>query len=730
MSDIQSYISRIVELSDDLYCVAGIDGYFKSLSDNWVQTLGFELDELMSKPYINFIHPEDLEPTIKEASKLSQGQKTVDFVNRYIAKNGVHKYLSWRSRLDPETGHILCTVRDVTRRIDETNLFLQTQRAANIGTWWVDVDNGICHWNPKTYEIHEIDPSVSIKLEDGINFYAPEHRDQIQNAVELGIKNSSSWDVELKIITGTGREKWVRAFGYPVLNDGKLVRLEGTFQDIHSQKIEELELRKTRQRLEMCLEASNLGIWDWNMETNTVFFDDRWGAMIGYDSSEIVHNFSFFQDSLHPQDSAQVYQKIDAYMSGASSAYQVKFRLRHKDGRWIHIFAAGRFSAWNKDGKPIQFTGTHLDITEIERSRELLRQAQQVANLGSWQFDLGTRKFIWSEQMFSLFSVDSSGSSPSFDDHLAQIHAEDRRSWEDAFSEALQSGRDFSIKFRVNLVNVSVERWIEAIGKCVLEDSKVVGISGTYQDVSQRVMLERELEIERANFIQSAKLASLGEMAAGLAHEINNPLAIVSGNLQILAKVRGDQLKFEDKINRSMRATERISKIVLGLRKFSRTSDRSKRSLIDIKSLINEAKDMIEIKAKDHSVKIEIEGQDIKVFCAEIELGQVFINLFSNAVDAVKLLSDRWIKVSVNRVESYAEIRVCDSGHGIKAEVIDKIFNPFFTTKEIGSGTGLGLSISKGIIEDHQGFLSIDQGSLNTCFVVKLPIARDQNHGA
>ena len=254
--------------------------------------------------------------------------------------------------------------------------------------------------------------------------------------------------------------------------------------------------------------------------------------------------------------------------------------------------------------------------------------------------------------------------------------------------------------------------------------SKIKGSNGEDQFLAIRYDITGRKDAE-LKLIQSAKLASLGEMSAGIAHEINNPLAIISGTANALLRVSNDTEKLTAKIDIIRSSCERIVKIVRGLKKFSRTDVLVERKNHSMVAIISEGINMTHYRFVNGGVTLINECQiDETVFCDDVAIEQVFINLLGNSVDALKKLPEKWVKITSSTDENSILIRICDSGYGLPLNIKEKIFEPFFTTKPPGEGTGLGLSISKGIVEDHGGTLTIDENSPNTCFIVKLPLSK------
>lgn len=245
--------------------------------------------------------------------------------------------------------------------------------------------------------------------------------------------------------------------------------------------------------------------------------------------------------------------------------------------------------------------------------------------------------------------------------------------------------------------------------------------------LSQFLKSLKLVEEQRKQVIQSAKLSSLGEMASGIAHEINNPLTIISG-LALTSKRNNPQtdsdLKLNTTIDRIVVTVDRIAKIISGLRSFSRDSFEDPLISTSLKSILNSTLDFCREKLKYNNITLEIAPfEDCKIMAREIQVSQVLLNLLNNSLDALDGQPTKWIKIEVTQKTGFACIRVTDSGAPIQKAVAEKLMQPFFTTKSIGKGTGLGLSISRNIVAAHGGQFYYDQTSKHTSFVIELPLA-------
>jgi len=242
----------------------------------------------------------------------------------------------------------------------------------------------------------------------------------------------------------------------------------------------------------------------------------------------------------------------------------------------------------------------------------------------------------------------------------------------------------------------------------------------------------KELEDLQQTAIQASKMAALGEMAGGIAHEINNPLSIILCKASILIeevktikteppemrqKIIDDALKIQS-------TSVRISKIIKGLKTISRNADEDPMEKVMISQIVNDSLELCSDKFTENSILHEINYGDCAVAVIEgrpAQLSQVLINLLNNSIDALDPLSEKWIKLELSTTANGVKIIVTDSGQGISKMIVDKLMQPFFTTKGAGKGTGLGLSISKGIIEKHQGKFYYNPDSPHTQFVIELP---------
>lgn len=258
-------------------------------------------------------------------------------------------------------------------------------------------------------------------------------------------------------------------------------------------------------------------------------------------------------------------------------------------------------------------------------------------------------------------------------------------------------------------------------------DGQVKGFYAVVEDITDIRNKEMALKNAEAKLLSSAKMASLGEMAGNIAHEINNPLAIIMAKSEwMIDNITNEKIERENlsaDLNSVVKTCDRIAKIVAGLRSFSRNSEQDPTNIVPVSKILEETLSLCKERFKKNGVDLNINcPREITVECRPTQISQILMNLLNNAFDAIIQLENKWINVEVFEVNNELTIKVTDCGNGIDKDTVEKMMNPFFTTKAVEKGTGLGLSISKGIAESNHGKLFYDASSVNTCFVLKLPV--------
>jgi PAS domain S-box-containing protein len=248
---------KLFNLSDDLVCIGGFDGYFKSINPAFSKMLGYDESYLLKTPVLQMVHPADVRRTNEEAVALRRGEISVNFTNRYKAKNGTYKIIEWTTSPDKDQPFFYSIGRDITKHEEQEaelrltkEMLEQTNAVAKVGGWEYNIPEGTLYWSSVTKDIHEVPADFVPDLTAGVNFYKEgEDRELIAKVVDHALATGEGWDVELRIVTAKGNELWIRALGLAEMKHGECVRLYGTFQDIDEQKNEEIKLEKSARMI-------------------------------------------------------------------------------------------------------------------------------------------------------------------------------------------------------------------------------------------------------------------------------------------------------------------------------------------------------------------------------------------------------------------------------------------------------------------------------------------------
>jgi signal transduction histidine kinase len=257
--------------------------------------------------------------------------------------------------------------------------------------------------------------------------------------------------------------------------------------------------------------------------------------------------------------------------------------------------------------------------------------------------------------------------------------------------------------------------------KLLLEKQKLIN------EVQEKYAIKKQLEREKVNAIEKTKLASLGEMASSIAHEINNPLTVITGATWTIKKmIEKEQYQaIIPKVTKIEDTARKIGQIVKSMRTLARNTEGDPLQVISLGRIIEDTLPICTQKLFMKNIRLDKSCLDEKLLveCRLSEVGQILVNLFNNAIDELqKIDTQRWIKLESFVEESILRVKVIDAGLGVDPEVAEKMFEPFYTTKELGQGTGLGLSLSKSLMAGFGGDIYIDSSAKNTTFVLEFPL--------
>jgi PAS domain S-box-containing protein len=358
---------------------------------------------------------------------------------------------------------------------------------------------------------------------------------------------------------------------------------------------------------------------------------------------------------------------------------------------------------------------------ERKASEQLLEDIFHTATIG--MYITGEGKFLLANPQFQKitgYGADELQGTSS----LEIVFAEDRDAVRRYATEMLKGQRPSAYEFRYITRSGEIRWALESVASVLYKRERVM--LGSFMDINEKKKLDSQMLV-------AGKLASIGELAAGIAHEINNPLTIVTGYAQLLLESKDVPEGMTADLQKIYDESQRVVKIIQNLMRFARRNNPGK-DLVDVNEVIGRALELQHYELVKSNITLTTHlASDLPLLMADFnQLQQVFLSIMTNAQQALlEIKGKRKIIITTSAAGDFIRISIADNGPGIAAENITKIFDPFFTTKEVGSGSGLGLSVCHGIVSEHDGKVFVEStAGKGAAFIVELPLPGDNADAA
>ncbi len=463
------------------------------------------------------VHPEDRERYLATYRASLQAMTTFRCEWRIITSSGRTKWLQASSRPERRPngevvwhGIVLETTAQKQAELELANLqaaLLEAQEIAHIGNWSFDLASQAITWSPELFRMFGLDPAAGAPTYDAyLMMIHPDDRPLVVQAIEQAVSQGTPYQIDYRALLPNGEIRYHEGRGKIGRDEmGQITRLFGTCLDITDRKQTELTLRDNQLRLELALQSSSTGTWDWNMQTNEIVYSQNpWKEIAGYGADETADNtLAEWANRIHPEDQAQLDADIAKHVQGETAIYTNEHRLRCQDGTYRWSLAQGKVVEGDEAGQPLRFIGLYQDITDRKNSeisladlREKLEKAQEIAHLGYWSFDLATQKITWSDEIFRIFGMAPDQDEPTFNEHLEQIHPDDRSCFLERVTEANQ-GIPQNFDMRILRPDGEV-RHINSRLEFEYQGERIVRMFGVVIDITDRKRVEHIIRQQAA----------------------------------------------------------------------------------------------------------------------------------------------------------------------------------------------------------------------------------------
>ncbi len=477
--------------------------------------------------------------------------------------------------------------------------------------------------------------------------------------------------------------------------------------------------KETQARMELAVKAGGYGSWDYDFRNRTHQISNELYTILGYHPGDPRLDFRKFEDGVHPEDRNRTLGSAIKRDPGAKY-WLDRFRYKNALGDYIWLEQIAAVIRDPLTGDHVKVIGLLRNISDrmvevdrLENSQRNLARSQDIAKIGSWVITVATGSLEWSEQMYKIFDFVDQDAPPSFQPIVKRMPDAHRDRWQEAielaklgqlvkpFDVDIHTGRDISMRIQVHL-HAELD-----------ENGRVGTLHGICQDITEQILLERK-------FLQAQKMESVGRLTGGIAHDFNNLLMVMVGNLQLIEGQVEDDEKILKRVHAVIDAANKGSELTKRMLAFSRQQTLEDEN-IDVTGLVMSMKEML-TRAIGGNVDLEmIPGERVwPVNADRTQLETAILNLAINARDAMSEGGKLKVEVSNSVLDdaycrqyedlepgAYVMIAVSDTGHGMPAEIIDKVVQPFFTTKPPEAGSGLGLSMIYGFVNQSGGHMDI-----------------------
>src|SRR6056297_3075166 len=459
--------------------------------DRKAQMLGYSPKQFNHyEDFTSLVHPDDSEKTMQAMRDYLEGKKAL-YETEYRIKNKSGEYTWFKDvgsivEKNDKSGRIkvLGIVQDINdqkitekRLHEKKNLLRITFNSIGDAIISTDTKDTIVEMNPAAEQLTgwSIDSAIGKPFSEMIKLFSPSSKEIL------------NYPPHTILLTKAGKRKQITISEMPIKDDDKKIYGKiRIFRDI-------TEEQKMKERLELAMDTGEHGFWDYNLETNESYYSPGYFKMLGYQPDELPMKPETWPDLIHPEDRKDILPQIEADVS-KSQPYQKEIRMRCKDGSYKWISVRGNTYNYDKSGKPYRVVGIHVDIDELKRKTEALKESHRMAKMGRWDYYHKTDDLQWSEEILVIFELDSKYSETNYPTFLERVHPDDREQVNQAWENSVANHQPYVIEHKLLLDDGRV-KWLKE--RCYTEydehDHPQHSV-GIVQDITEQKKQQEELE--------------------------------------------------------------------------------------------------------------------------------------------------------------------------------------------------------------------------------------------
>lgn len=720
-------LDQLFKYAPDIICIVGSDGYFKKVNPVALKMLEFSEEELLTYPISKFLFPGKDSKTSSEKIDFNVGKAHYSFENRFITGTGKTIWLSWTFTPSPETGLLYGVAKDVTEKKEYEQLLNKANDLALIGGWEIDLVNQKAFWSTITLKICEIDPLDKPDINSWMNFFMEGiDRDTIIQRVKEATQFQKTWDEELRIVTKSGKVKWVRSIGDTEFLDDRCIRVFGSLQDIDIRKHTEIILQKNLKELKdykFALDQSAI-VATTNAKGIILSANDNFCQISKYSREELIgQNHSIVNSGFHSKAFFnQLWSTIQAGI-----VWKGEIKNKAKDGSFYWVYTT-IIPFLESQGNIQQFLSIRFDITEEKNAEEALKISNdrydlvaKATNDAIFDLDINNNTIEWvGEGLGSIMGFESFVDKKPTNTHLKDfVHPDDlQRVMEKQMSVLLHPDEYlWNDEFRFKNADGG---FLEVHARGIIikdQNGKGLRVIGSIQDITKLRENENRLqELNKHLEDQTKALAvsneELEQFAYVASHDLQEPLRMVTSFMAQLEKKYGDVIDEKGKryIEYAVDGAKRMRQIILDLLDYSRVGKMDdQKEDVDLNDLLKGIQILFRKQIDEKKAMLRI-GHMPVIHSFVAPLQQVFQNIIGNALKFTKPNVPAMIRIGSEDLGEYWKFSISDNGIGMEKQDLEKIFIIFkqLNSKEEFPGSGIGLAVTKKIIEKQGGKIWVE----------------------